>query len=69
MATRNDKDRPLDLVFAGGTFILGEGRRATALGVQDGRVAWIGAAEETVSFRARYPIVPRRPLPPKRRWT
>ncbi len=47
MTTLSAKDRPLDLVLEGGTFFLGEGRRASALGVQDGQVAWIGAAEET----------------------
>jgi dihydropyrimidinase len=46
MTAASAGDRPLDRLFSGGTFILGGGRRATALGVRDGRVAWAGPAEE-----------------------
>ncbi len=37
-------DPPLDLLLAGGTFVLGGGSRAAALGIRGGRVAWTGAA-------------------------
>ena len=39
-------NRPLDRLLTGGTFALGEGARSTALGIQDGKVSWIGTADE-----------------------
>ncbi|MEE9257068.1 MAG: amidohydrolase family protein [bacterium] len=46
MTTRSAKDPPLDRLLTGGTYVLGGGSRAAALGIRDGRVAWTGAAEE-----------------------
>lgn len=38
--------RPLGRLLAGGTLVLGHGSQRAALGVRDGRVAWIGDPEE-----------------------
>jgi dihydropyrimidinase len=45
MTTRSAKDLPLDRLLTGGTYLLGGGSRAAALGIREGKVAWTGAAE------------------------
>jgi len=46
MKAQGPGNRPLDRLLTGGTFVLGEGERSPALGIQDGKVSWVGTAEE-----------------------